>query len=227
MTKPDDLTVFITGREATCDECGAALGRHAWIRLVGDGKCACLDCADLSHLVYLASGDTALTRRARKHSRLSAVVLKWAKARKRYERQGLLVEEPALDRAEEECAADAKQRELRRLAAIARRAELDADYVAAFAERTRALYPNMPPGREQQIAAHACRKYSGRVGRSADAKALDPEAIRLAVVAHIRHAETGYDELLLRGEDRSSARRRIQGDVARVLAEWSGASGLG
>jgi len=49
----------------------------------------------------------ALTRRARKHSLLSAVVLKWSRARKHYERQGLLVEETALELAEDECLADA------------------------------------------------------------------------------------------------------------------------
>ena len=34
--------------------------------------------------------------------KLTAVVLKWSRARKRYERQGLLVEETALRRAEQE-----------------------------------------------------------------------------------------------------------------------------
>ncbi len=60
----------------------------------------CLTCADLDHLVYLPRGDTALTRRARKHSALSAVVVRFSRARKRYERQGVLVEESALEQAE-------------------------------------------------------------------------------------------------------------------------------
>ena len=54
-------------------------------------------CADLDRLVFLPSGDAALTRRARKHSTLSPVVLRFSRARKRHERQGLLVEEDALD----------------------------------------------------------------------------------------------------------------------------------
>ena len=66
--------------------------------------------ADLDHLAFLAPGDTALTRRARKYSTLSAVVLKWSRARKRYERQGLLVEEAALQRADAECLNDAEAR---------------------------------------------------------------------------------------------------------------------
>lgn len=74
----------------------------------------CLVCADLDHLVYLPSGDTALTRRARKQSTLSAVVVRFSRARKRYERQGVLVEETALERAEQEYLADADQRSAQR-----------------------------------------------------------------------------------------------------------------
>jgi hypothetical protein len=104
----NQLKVFITHRESKCDECGDNLGDRAWIVLRGDKDAACLTCADLDHLVSLPSGDAALTRRSRKNSRLSAVVLKWSKARKRYERQGLLVDSDALEHAEQECSADAK-----------------------------------------------------------------------------------------------------------------------
>jgi hypothetical protein len=82
-----DLKVFITNQDSTCDECGEKLGHHAWITL-SEGKAFCLSCADLDHLIFLPSGDAALTRRASKYSTLSAVVLKWSRARKRYERQG-------------------------------------------------------------------------------------------------------------------------------------------
>ena len=219
MTK-SDLKVFITTRAASCGECGEDLGRKAWITLVEDKGALCLSCADLDHLVFLPAGDAALTRRSRKHSTLCAVVLRWARARKRYERQGLLVEAEALDRAEEECLADEDVRARRRERAAARRAELDREYVAQFAERVRQLYPGCPPGREVAIAEHACLKYSGRVGRSAAAKSLDEEAIRLAVVAHVRHAETPYDTLLATGHDRWDARAQVEGAVVRVLDQW-------
>src|SRR2546426_9835949 len=49
-------------------------------------------------------------------------------------------------------------------------------------------------------------KYSGRVGRSASAKSLADEAVRLAVIAHVRHAETDYDTLLAKGYERQEAR---------------------
>ena len=89
-----------------------------------------------------------------------------------------------------------------------------------FAARVCELYPGCPPGREIDIAEHACLKYSGRVGRSAAAKSLDEDAIRLAVIAHVRHAETNYDALLAQGHDRGDARAQVEGDVARVLAQW-------
>jgi len=58
------------------------------------------------------------------------------------------------------------------------------------------------------------------VGRSAAAKSLEEEAVRLAVTAHVRHAETAYDELLGRGYERWEARDQVAGSVARVLAQW-------
>jgi hypothetical protein len=51
----------------------------------------------MDHLVFLPSGDAALTRRAKANSRLSAVVVRFSRAGKRYERQGILVEEHALE----------------------------------------------------------------------------------------------------------------------------------
>lgn len=156
----------------------------------------CLSCADLDHLVYLPAGDATLSRRSRKYSTLSAVVLRWSRARKRYERQGLLVEEKALDKTEQECLEDHEVRERRRERDAERREMLDRQYVERFAERVREILPGCPSGREKEIAEHACLKYNGRIGRTAMAKDLDEEAVRLAVKAHIRHTETKYDELL-------------------------------
>jgi hypothetical protein len=185
-----------------------------------DKGALCLTCADLDHLTFLPTGDAALTRRARKHSLLSAVVLKFSRARKRYERQGLLVEESALQQAETECLADSDIRARRAEREQIRRAELDQQYIEAFANRVRELFPHIPTGREQKIAEHACRKYSGRVGRSAAAKSLDEEAVRLAVIAHIRHRETGYDELLGKGWFRNEARAHVRDRVEQISESW-------
>jgi len=220
MEQPPELKVFITTTDASCSECGERLGRGAWITLVENKGALCLSCADLDHLIFLPSGDVALTRRARKNSTLSAVVLKWSRARKRYERQGLLVEDQALVQAEQECLADADARARRREREAARREELDQQYAERFAVRVRELFPHCPLGRETAIAEHACLKYSDRVGRSAAAKKLDETAVRLAVIAHIRHTETQYDTLLAGGYDRHEARAQVEGMIAQVLTRW-------
>lgn len=62
----------------------------------------CPECADLDHLQFLPSGNAALTRRAHRASELSAVVVRFSRTRKRYERQGLLVESAALSAAEDD-----------------------------------------------------------------------------------------------------------------------------
>jgi hypothetical protein len=216
----EEIKVFISHRDSTCDECEESLGRQAWITLAGEKGALCLACSDLDHLVFLPSGDAALTRRARKHSQLSAVVLKWSRSRKRYERQGLLVQEAALPEAERECLADQKVRARRSERESEKRAELDREYVQAFAARVREIYPACPKGREREIAEHACQKYSGRVGRSAAAKSLDEDAVRLAVAAHVRHRETNYDELLGAGWFRGEARARVRDAVERICLEW-------
>src|SRR5256885_263190 len=220
MSETQDLKVFITAGESTCGECGDTLGRHAWITLVGERGALCLSCGDLDHLAFLPSGDAALTRRARKHSLLSAVVLKWSRARKRYERQGLLVEERALELAEVECLADADMRARRREREAERRVELDETFVDRFAAKIREAFPRIVAGREQKIAEHACLKYSGRIGRSALGKKMDDLAVRLAVIAHIRHNETNYDELLGRGWERSEARAAVGDAVDEILIYW-------
>lgn len=215
-----DLKVFITTRESVCDQCGEELGRHAWITLEEEKGASYLSCADFDHLVFLPAGDAALTRRSRKYSNLSAVVLQWSRARKRYERQGLLVEKQALEQAEGKCLADAEVRTRRRERESLRRLQLDQQYVEQFASRIRELFPNCPIGRETDIAEHACLKYSDRVGRSAAAKAFDEGAVRLAVAAHVRHTETKYDMLLTTGIEQWEARDLVKGTVARVLGLW-------
>ncbi len=170
-----DLKVFITTSESICSECGEELGRHAWITLVEGKGALCLTCADLDHLTFLPSGNAALTRRAGKYSTLSAVILQWSRARKRYERQGLLVEEPAPQRAEQECLADEEIRARRREREAERRVELDQEYVMRFAARVRELFPNCPAGREQVIAEHACQT---RTAQQCQSSAADENELR-------------------------------------------------
>ena len=216
----EELKVFISSRESTCGECKENLGPQAWITLNRDKGALCLACADLDHLVFLSAGDAALTRRSKKHSILSAVVLKWSRTRKRYERQGLLVEELALEKAEAECLADAELRKRRSEREAVRREELDQQYVGQFSGRIRELFPGCPVGRAREIAEHACLKYSGRIGRAAFAKKLDEEAVRLAVIAHLRHTETDYDEYLMKGYERSEARNLVREKIEKKMDKW-------
>ena len=91
-----------------------------------------------------------------------------------------------------------------------------------FGAQIRQCYPRIPSGLEVTIAEHACLKYSGRVGRSERAKRFDEDSITLAVMAHIRHRETEYDHLLMRGMDRHDARRLVRNRIDELLERWRG-----
>jgi hypothetical protein len=189
QSKAPELVVIEPLNEWTCTGCGGS-GSHLFME--GPGP-LCLGCADLGHLVFLPAGNAALSRRAKQASRLSAVVVRFSRARKRYERQGILVEEAALEQAEAQCLAD---------------------------EAVVRLFPGCPAERAEAIARHAGARGSGRVGRSAAGRVLDEQAIRLAVVASVRHQDTDYDALLMSGVPRTDAREQVQPDIDRALATW-------
>ncbi|MFG2646292.1 DUF2293 domain-containing protein [Streptomyces sp. NPDC048436] len=203
--------------------CAECRGGPLSLLVIEDGEPRCLDCADLDHLVLLPRGDTALTRRAREGSGLSAVVVRFNRRQGRYERQGVLVEEGALARAEERCLADAEARARRRARDAARRATQDVRFTAAFADEIRRLFPGCPGERSRAIAAHASVRGSGRVGRSAAGRALSAAAVTAAVAAAVRHTDTPYDRLLMSGVPRWEARRRIAPTVEETLRAWRGA----
>jgi hypothetical protein len=146
--------------------------------------------------------------------------VEWSRTRKRYERQGLLVESDALARAETECLSDAEARSRKRERAALRREDEDVAYVKAFASSIREMFPKCPADEATQIAAHACRRSSGRVGRTAAARAFDGDAVRLAVGAHVRHVHTPYDRLLAQLGDRHLARDQVRERVEQILSAW-------
>jgi len=216
--------VFWVRRATQCSECGVTLDRGSLLRVEGD-RALCLACADLDQLEYLPWGDAALTRRARRSSTLQTVAVEWSRTRQRYERQGVLVESAALRQAEAECLADAELRARRREQAARQREVEDQTSLAAFTAAIRSAFPGCPAEEAEQIAGHACQKASGRIGRSAAGKALDPEAVRLAVVAHLRHAHTEYDRLLGQLLDRGLARQHVRERVATIVRQWERATG--
>jgi len=119
-----------------------------------------------------------------------------------------------------DCLADAELRKTRRKREVIRRTELDQKYLAEFASHIQRLFPGCPAAKETEIAEHACRKYSGRVGRSRRAKEFALQAITLAVQAYVRHEYTNYNELLMMGQERFLARDMVRDQVEEVLVRW-------
>ena len=214
--KAPDLVVIAALNDWACASCSGS----GDFLVMDDAGPLCLTCVDLDHLVFLAAGNAALSRRARKASGLVAVVVRFNRSRKRYERQGILVEEAALDQAEASCLADEDARERRRVRERARRADQDLDFQASFATEIVRLFPGCRAERAEAIAHHAGIRGSGRVGRSAAGRALDHEAVTLAVIASVRHEDTDYDTLLMSGMSRQDARDKIRGELDRVLDRW-------
>lgn len=185
QSQPADLVVAMPLKDWTCTDCA---GTGDLLIMEGPGP-LCLACADLDHLVYLPSGDAALTRRAKKASGLSAVLVRFSRTRRRREREE------------------------------ARRADRDLAFDAAMAAVIVRLFPGCPTTRAETIAHHAGARGSGRVGRSAAGRALDPRAVTLAVAASVRHEDTGYDELLMSDVPRrDEAREQVRSEVQRILA---------
>jgi hypothetical protein len=97
QSKPPDLVVVSPLHDWVCISCG---GTGDLLLMQDDGP-LCMKCAKLDRLVFLPSGDTGRTRRAKKASSTYAVVIRFSRSRERYERQGLLVEPHAIDEPED------------------------------------------------------------------------------------------------------------------------------
>ncbi|MBX7105386.1 MAG: DUF2293 domain-containing protein [Gemmataceae bacterium] len=91
----------------------------------------------------------------------------------------------------------------------------------------RQRFSGCPADEVRRIAEHACEVGSGRVGRSSTAE--DP--VRAAVVAHIRHEHTNYDELLWENTEdwmnreyreylRTAARSKVREQIDVILRRW-------
>jgi hypothetical protein len=92
--QPPDLVVVEAINEWTCAGCATT---GTGLLLMQDDEPHCLHCVQLDHLVFLPAGDARRTRRAHRASTLTAVVVRFSRTRKRYERKGLLVEPHAAD----------------------------------------------------------------------------------------------------------------------------------
>lgn len=91
--RPPDLVVIMPLKDDwRCHRCGGTGG----LLIMENPGPACLRCAGLDDLDYLPAGDALLTRRAKARSKRSAVVVRFSRSRRRYERRGLLVEAEVL-----------------------------------------------------------------------------------------------------------------------------------
>ncbi|MDE3164550.1 MAG: DUF2293 domain-containing protein [Acidobacteriota bacterium] len=219
LEKPERPTVFQIVRDSECSECGTGLDRDDLLFLDA-GQALCLACAKMDDLEFLPAGDTALTRRATKYSARPAVVVRFSRSRGRYERQGILAEPAAIERAEQECADDAGERAQERRRAAEARVREDRDFTERMASRIREIFPGCPPEEARPIAVHTAQRGSGRVGRTAAGRALEEKAVAAAVTAAVRHRHTNYDSLLASGLAREDARRRVRAKVDDILDAW-------
>lgn len=89
---PELVAIMPLSTDWTCHRCSGTGG----LLIMESPGPVCLRCAGLDDLEFLPSGDALLTRRARAGSGRYAVVVRFSKSRRRYERQGLLVEPQAL-----------------------------------------------------------------------------------------------------------------------------------
>jgi hypothetical protein len=89
---PELVVIMPLNRDWKCHRCGKD---GEMLVMEKPGPC-CLHCAGLDDLEFLPRGDARLTRRAKAKSKRSAVVVRFSRARKRYERQGLLLEPQAI-----------------------------------------------------------------------------------------------------------------------------------
>lgn len=218
--KTPDIVVFQrTGDSSSCTECSDTI-ETGDLFLLEKQQPLCLACSDLDHLEFLAAGDATLTRRSRKHSPLSAIVTRFNRRRKRYDRIGILVTSQAIDAAHLQNKSDEVARAKLRERAAARRQHQDHELVESMTKIILAEFPSCPSEEAVEIAAHTAERGSGRVGRSAAGRSLDANAIQLAVAAWVRHQHTEYDQLLMGGMERQMARRSIKSKQLEVLENW-------
>jgi hypothetical protein len=205
--RPRERKVVAAETTWECGTCGVSGG----LILKAKSGGICLDCAGLGHLVFLPAGDAALTRRARKASPQSAVVVRNNRTRQRFERQGILAGNAAIEFAALQCRdeADPDARGER---------ETFRDDIAAV---IRTQFPGCPVARADAIAYHHALRFSGRAGRGDSERALAPETIRAAVTGSVRHVDTDYDELLKSGVAQADAGRRVTGRIHDILRTWS------
>ena len=172
---PFQRNVYLTKKETlSCQRCKRPVKKgERFVAESEDKRGTCFKCSPYVDSTFLKSGDAAMTRRSKKHSSICGVEMAWNARRKRFERRGQYVEAKAIELAKKECEGDAEKRAKSNVKAAIKREAEDKVYISDFSKAIKNRYPNCPKDRETAIAKHACEKYSGRVGRTANAKLFD------------------------------------------------------
>ena len=203
--RPRERKVIAVEPTWCCDECG----RRGVLLLRGrKGATTCQDCAGLGHLVFVATGDAALTRLVRKASPRCAVVVRWNSLRYRFDRQGLLADNHAVEVAA-----------LQRLSEVTEghqeRAPVDEEFRGVIAAAIRAQFPGCPTPRADGIAYHQALQL-----RRHSSEEPGADAVTLAVTASVMHVDTDYDEQLRAGVGVEEARAGVAARIDAVLDGW-------
>jgi hypothetical protein len=122
---------------------------------------------------------------------------------------------PEVKRVEQETQ---ERRAATRKAAELSRARRHGRELGRLTVRLGVLYPGMPEGERQEVVRRAFEVGSGRVGRTT--RIEEDKRLELAVIAHVRHQHTHYDERLMAGEDRECVRKEIRDDVDSIITRW-------
>ena len=176
---------------------------------------------------YLTAGDAALTRAVKVAAGDRRVYVAMRRTGRRYPPRAVGIWAPGSVIAAERDRLAALRTEGHLTRLTARRGRRQRWDIREFSGAVRRRFPGCPPDEARQIAGNACEVGSGRVGRS---KVAD-YPVRAAVVAHVSHEHTDYDDLLDdlaagafdpdgRSRARAEARDGVRDRIDAVLWRW-------
>jgi hypothetical protein len=169
--------------------------------------------------VRLARGNHFVTTQAKKLTKAmgQTVYVEMKKDRKRHFNSAIAcwVPEEVIEpiRRKEEETRERREKQQQR-AAKAREKKHEAE-LTRLASRLGELYPGLDEVERMGVVRRAFEVGSNRVGRCT--KLEEDKKLELALIAHVRHTYTNYDELLTEFWDREDARRRIAYDVDAIM----------
>ena len=161
-------------------------------------------------------GDAFITRRVKSCD--ETVYLRMEKSRGYSSIIGILAPTTVVESAQLEAKRTEETRRRAREKATRRRRRKDRKVLNDVVNQMMRDFPGMPYLEAEEIAQHAFAVGSGRVGRSSFIDLEDK--IDMAVIAHIRHVHSRYEELLDEGWYREDARAEAGKEISIVYELW-------